>query len=81
MNILDILNPDVAFDGWAVALIGGIVSLFFVVYKTYSRVTQKQKSGKKAQQSQNVKASTIKDKTVISQKQNAGDNSVQSQNA
>lgn len=81
-NFLDIFNPDIAFDGWAVALISVVLTAIgFGVYKTSSKVKQKQKAGKNAKQSQTVKDTTIKDKTVICQKQIAGDDSEQNQMA
>lgn len=85
MNYLGICNPDVAFDGWAVALISVVfTAIGFGVCKTSSNVKQRQKAGKNAKQSQTVKDATdatVKDKTIICQKQEAGDGSEQNQMA
>lgn len=82
MIFLNIGNPDIAFDGWAVALISLFLSAIgFGVYKTSSKVKQKQKAGKNTKQSQTVKNTTVKDKTIICQKQVAGDDSDQNQMA
>lgn len=79
MFFLNVLNPDIAFDGWAIALI--VLSLSTLVgggtYLAYHKISQKQKAGNKAKQKQNVRAS--QSNKHVSQKQEAGDYSNQSQ--
>ncbi len=81
MVLLDVLNPDIAFDGWAIALI--VLGLSALVgggtYVAYREISQRQKAGDNAKQKQNVRAS--KSNKRVSQKQKAGDNSRQSQTA
>lgn len=50
MNILNIFNPDIAFDGWGVSIILFLLSAFGVGawYKTKHKIRQKQKSGNNA---------------------------------
>ena len=82
MDILDVLKPEIAFDGWAVAVIVFILScLGFGVYKyvTKNKISQKQKSGSDSEQEQSVASSTLKDENTISQSQEAGNNSKQKQ--
>lgn len=82
MNYLDICNPEIAFDGWAVALTSVFISVVGIgVYKTSSKVKQNQKAGKNVKQSQIVKDTTVNDNTIICQKQVAGDDSEQNQMA
>ncbi len=80
--ILRILDPDIAFDGWAIAIIIFILScLGFGTYKfvTKSKINQKQKGGNDSEQEQTINPSTIKDTNEINQSQKAGDNAKQKQ--
>ena len=83
MNMLDILKPEIAFDGWAIAIIIFILTLLSsgVYISTRVKIKQKQKAGKGAKQTQKVTSSSLKDENNISQKQKAGDNSEQNQTA
>lgn len=79
--ILNILNPDIAFDGWAIAIIVFILSCCIgtCIYRAKNKISQIQKSGSDSDQEQTVNPTTIKDDTVITQSQKAGDNSKQKQ--
>ena len=82
MDILDVLKPEIAFDGWAVAAIVFILSCLGIgVYRyvTKNKISQKQKSGSDSEQEQSVTSSTLKDENTISQSQKAGNNSKQKQ--
>ena len=81
MLYLDILKPEIAFDGWAVAIIVFILSCCFGTYKyiTRNKISQKQKSGSNSEQEQSVSSTSMKDENVISQSQKAGNNSKQKQ--
>lgn len=80
MKLLDIFNPDIAFDGWAIGIIIFILGLGGTyVYLTRNKIQQKQKAGSHARQRQKIKSSSLKDENIISQKQKAGDNADQSQ--
>ena len=82
MSILNILNPDVAFDGWAIAIIIFILTMSIggaVVYKTKSKIRQKQKAGDDSIQNQKISPTSIKEKNDICQKQKAGNNANQDQ--
>ena len=83
MMCLSIFTPQVAFDGWATALIVFILGSK-VTYKTYKYVTkskfsQKQKAGTNSNQEQSIRSTSLKDKNTISQSQEAGNNSKQKQ--
>ena len=81
MLYLDILRPEIAFDGWAVAIIIFILSCSIGTYKyiTRNKISQKQKSGSNSEQEQSVRSTSMKDENVISQSQKAGNNSKQKQ--
>ena len=81
MLYLDILKPEIAFDGWAVAIIALILSCCIGTYKyaTRNKISQKQKSGSSSKQEQSVSLTSMKDENVISQSQKAGNNSKQKQ--
>lgn len=82
MNLLNILNPEIAFDGWAIGIIIFILTLLCSgtgVYVKRINIKQKQKAGKKAKQKQKVSSATLKDDSEVIQKQKAGDNSQQEQ--
>lgn len=84
MILLDITNPDIAFDGWAIALIVFFLScLGFGSYRIIKKgvVKQKQSAGSGAKQEQEVGKETAKDKKRINQTQKGGNNSEQSQKA
>lgn len=79
-----LLEPNVAFDGWAVALISAIISLVLGgLWKhkrlTSKNITQKQTAKNKASQTQEVRSNTIKDINIINQEQEAGGDSTQNQ--
>ena len=71
MNMLNILKPEIAFDGWAIAIIIFILTLICsgTIYLTRSKVNQKQKAGDRAKQKQQVS----------SEKQKARDDAQQDQ--
>ena len=53
MILLDVTNPDIAFDGWAIALIIFVLSCLGIgSYKVFtkSKIRQKQKAKNNAQQ-------------------------------
>lgn len=80
MTMLDILNPEIAFDGWAIGIILFILSCLGIgTYKNKTKISQKQKAGINSKQEQAAKPKTYIDETVISQSQKAGDNSEQKQ--
>lgn len=82
MNLSDMLKPEIAFDGWAIAIIIFILTLLCsgtYIYLTRSRVNQKQKAGDRAKQRQKASSATLKNESVITQKQKAGDNAQQDQ--
>lgn len=82
MTMLDILNPEIAFDGWAIGIILFILSCLGIgtyKYKTKTKILQKQKAGINSKQEQKANSATNSDETVISQSQKAGDNSEQKQ--
>lgn len=81
MVLLDILNPEIAFDGWAIAIIVFILSCCIGTYKykTRTKISQKQKAGYNSKQEQKANSTTNTDEIVISQSQKAGDNSEQKQ--
>lgn len=80
MTMLDILNPEIAFDGWAIGIILFILSCLGIgTYKYKTKISQKQKAGINSKQEQAAKPKTYIDETVISQSQKAGDNSEQKQ--
>lgn len=84
MNLLNFLNPEIAFDGWAIAIIIFVLTLLtsgVCIYATRTKVKQKQKAGNGAKQTQKVSSTSLKDENVIIQKQKAGDNSEQNQTA
>lgn len=84
MILLDITNPDIAFDGWAIALIVFILScLGFGTYRIIKKsvVKQTQSAGSGAKQEQEVGKEATKDKKRIKQIQKGGNNSEQSQKA
>lgn len=84
MNLLNLLNPEIAFDGWAISIIIFVVTLLtsgICIYATRSKVKQKQKAGNGAKQKQKVGFISLKDENIITQKQKAGDNSEQNQTA
>lgn len=77
---LDIFKPEIAFDGWAIAIIIFVLSCLGVgTYITKNRISQKQKSGSSSEQEQSVNSASMKDENVISQSQKAGNNSKQKQ--
>ncbi len=81
MNMLNILKPEIAFDGWAIAIIIFILTLICsgTIYLTRSKVNQKQKAGDRAKQKQQVSSATQKDESTITQKQKARDDAQQDQ--
>ena len=82
MTMLDILNPEIAFDGWAIGIILFILSCLGIgtyKYKTKTKISQKQKAGINSKHEQKANSTTNMDETVISQSQKAGDNSEQKQ--
>ncbi len=82
MAYLDILTPEIAFDGWAVSVIIFVLSCLGVgtyKYITRNKISQKQKSGSNSEQEQYVSSTSMKDDNVISQSQKAGNNSKQKQ--
>lgn len=81
MMYLDILKPEIAFDGWAIAIIVFILSCCIGAYKyvTKSKLSQKQKAGYSSNQEQSIRSTSIKDENIISQSQKAGNNSKQKQ--
>lgn len=81
MKFLDIFKPDIAFDGWAIAIIIFILSCWIGTYKyvTKSKLSQKQEAGSDSNQKQSVCSTSIKDENIISQSQKAGNNSKQKQ--
>ena len=80
MNMLNIFNPEIAFDGWAISIIIFILTIFSgTVNLTRSKVKQKQKAGDRAKQKQQVSSATQKDESIITQKQKAGDDAQQDQ--
>ena len=82
MNLVNILNPEIAFDGWAIGIIIFVLTLFCsgtYVYVTRIKVKQKQKAGKNAKQKQKINSAALKDESEIIQKQKAGDNAQQEQ--
>lgn len=82
MNMLNIFKPEIAFDGWAIAIITLLFSVVGVgahVVTRCVRINQKQKAGKGAKQTQKVGSTSLKDENNITQKQKAGDNSEQNQ--
>lgn len=82
MIVLNLLNPDIAFDGWAISLIVFILTLVIpgiYVYATKSKVKQKQRARNRAVQKQRVRPNTIKDENIIKQKQVAKDYAEQNQ--
>lgn len=84
MLLSGLLDFNVAFDGWAVALIVFILSaLGFGTYKlvTKTKVTQKQVSRDNADQHQEIRKTTIKEKNRIKQTQKSGNSSKQNQKA
>ena len=81
-GFIDIFKPEVAFDGWAIAIIIFVLSCLGVgTYKYISRnkISQKQKSGSNSEQEQSVSSTSMKDENDISQSQKAGKNSKQKQ--
>lgn len=81
MNLLNILNPEIAFDGWAIGIIIFVLTLLCsgYIHATRIKVKQKQKAGKNAKQKQKISSSTLKDESNIVQKQKAGDDAQQEQ--
>lgn len=81
MFYLNVFIPEIAFDGWAIAIIVFILSCCFgtCIYRAKNKISQNQKSGSDSDQEQTVNPTTIKDDTVITQSQKAGDNSKQKQ--
>ena len=82
MTILDILKPEIAFDGWAVGIIGFILSCLGIgtyKYRTRTKISQKQKAGINSKQEQRANSTINTNETVISQSQKAGGNSEQKQ--
>ena len=81
MIYLDILKPEIAFDGWAIAIIIFILSCCVGTYKyvTRNKISQKQKSGSNSEQEQSVRSTSLKDENIISQSQKAGDKAKQKQ--
>lgn len=81
MTLTDILKPEIAFDGWAIAIVIFILSCCIGTYKyvTRNKISQKQKSGSNSEQEQSVRSTSLKEENVISQSQKAGDNSGQKQ--
>lgn len=81
MFYLNVFKPEIAFDGWAIAIIVFILSCCFgtSIYRAKNKISQNQKSGSDSDQEQTVNPTTIKDNTVITQSQKAGDNSKQKQ--
>ena len=80
MNMLNIFNPEIALDGWAISIIIFILTIFSgTVYFTRSKVKQKQKAGDRAKQKQQVSSATQKDESTITQKQKARDDAQQDQ--
>ncbi len=81
-NNLTLFNPDVAFDGWAIAIIVFILTALIgtnhVVKKR--KVRQRQIAGSGAKQSQTIKQFSS-NKSKIIQSQKAKDNSNQTQSA
>lgn len=79
---MEIFKPEIAFDGWAVAIIVFIMSCLGIgtyKYITKNEISQKQKSGSSSEQEQSVNSTSMKDENVISQSQQAGNNSKQKQ--
>ena len=61
MTMLDILNPEIAFDGWAIGIILFILSCLGIgtyKYKTKTKILQKQKAGINSRQEQKVNSTT-----------------------
>lgn len=82
MIFSDILKPEIAFDGWAIAIIIFVLSLFCggaYLIRSKTKISQKQKAGSDSEQEQSVSSSTLKEKNNISQSQKAGDKSKQKQ--
>ncbi len=81
MIYLDVLKPEIAFDGWAIAIIVFLLSCCIGTYRyvTKSKLSQKQKAGVNSNQEQSVRSTSIKDENTISQSQKAGNNSTQKQ--
>jgi len=81
MIYLGILKPEIAFDGWAIAIIIFILSCCVGTYKyvTRNKISQKQKSGSDSEQEQSVRSISLEDENVIFQSQKAGDKSKQKQ--
>lgn len=81
--ILNILNPDIAFDGWATALVilllTGLLGIGAYKLVSKNKISQKQKAGDYSKQEQSVSSNTNKDENIIRQTQKAGDNSNQKQ--
>lgn len=75
-----VFDLDVAFYGWAIAILIFILTICSgtIVLRRIS-ISQKQKAGKNAEQSQKVNSSSIKDETTITQTQKAKDGAKQSQ--
>lgn len=82
MIFMNICNLDIAFDGWAVALIVfilGTVGIGGYKYVTKSKIHLKQEAKDGAIQEQYVRKSTIKDENDITLEQKGGANSEQKQ--
>lgn len=80
MESFDIFNPEIAFDGWAIAIIIFILSCIGTYkYVTRNKISQKQKSGSNSEQEQSIRSTSSKDENVFSQSQVAGRNSKQKQ--
>lgn len=75
------MKPEIAFDGWAIAIIIFILSCCVGTYKyvTRNKISQKQKSGSDSEQEQSVRSISLEDENVIFQSQKAGDKSKQKQ--
>ena len=83
MLLSGLFDLNVAFDGWAIAIIIFLLSLGFGAYKLASKtkVTQRQVSREDADQNQEIRETTIKERNRLKQTQKAGNKSKQNQKA
>ena len=80
MEFLKIFQLDVAFDGWAVALISLLIaSIGSGVYYSVKKVYQKQKAKNNAIQEQVIQKESLKNTSFVSQEQRANNNATQKQ--
>lgn len=80
MEFLKFFQLDVAFDGWAVALISLLIaSMGSGVYYSVKKVYQKQKAKNNATQEQVIQKESLKNTSFVSQEQRANNNATQKQ--